>query len=105
MKRTALTELRAKSTDDLAKMAADLRDQVFRNRMTATIEGKSQTSKVRQNKRQIARLETLIAEAKRGVKPAANPGAPAKATKPAAKSKPTAKADKPAAKADTKVKA
>lgn len=95
MKRTALAELRAKSVDDLAKLAADLRDQIFRSRMTSTVEGKSQTIKVRQNKRQVARLETLIAEAKRGVKPAAvNPTSPAKpkAAKPAAE----AKAEKPA---------
>jgi ribosomal protein L29 len=72
MKRSVLAELRGKSVDELNKMTLELREQIFRDRMAATVAGKSQ-SKVRQNRRQVARIQTLIAEsqAKSTSKPAA----------------------------------
>lgn len=65
MKRTAKAELRAKSADDLAKEVVALREGMFKGRLTAAVEGKSLGGRRRDIRRQIARLETLIAEKKK----------------------------------------
>ena len=64
MKRTAKAELRAKPAQDLAKQAEELRSALFKGRVAGAIEGKTLGGKRRDLRRQIARLETLIAEKK-----------------------------------------
>lgn len=101
MKNTALAELRAKSGDELKKMADDLRDQLFRGRLTASVEGKGLGGKVRQMRRQVARLETIIREQSAGIAhPAKQTAASAPAPKPKKAKAPAAAAseEKPAKK-------
>jgi ribosomal protein L29 len=64
VKRTAKNELRAKSAQDLAKQAAELREQLFKGRLTQSVEGKGLGGKARQLRRQIARIETFINQQK-----------------------------------------
>ena len=78
MKRTAKAELRAKSADDLTKEAASLREQLFRGRMTAAVDGKGLGGKKRQMRRQIARIETLLTQGRQATAAAAKPVAVAK---------------------------
>lgn len=71
MKKSAKAELRDKSLDDLKAMAAAARTTIMGNRFAKAVEGKAITIQHREQRRQIARLETLIAEktaAKAGAK-------------------------------------
>ncbi len=77
MKRSAKTELRAKNVDDLRKQSLELREQLFKGRMTTAIEGKGLGGKARQLRRQIARIETFINQSGQAA-PAAKAKAPAK---------------------------
>lgn len=62
MKKSAKTDLRAKSLDDLKAMAKGARDGLLKARISKSVEGKAITIKYRDVRRQIARLETLITE-------------------------------------------
>jgi ribosomal protein L29 len=68
MKRTAKAELRAKPADELAKQADELRAQLLKDRIAGAVEGKPQAGRKRDNRRQIARLMTIISEQKRAEK-------------------------------------
>jgi ribosomal protein L29 len=80
MKRSDLAELRSKPADELKKIAADLREQLFRGRLNQSNEGKGLGGKVRQMRRQVARLETILFEQRAGITHVAKPVSP----KPAA---------------------
>ena len=62
MKKSAKTDLRAKSPDDLKALAKSARDGLLKARISKSVEGKAITIKYRDVRRQIARLETLITE-------------------------------------------
>jgi len=62
MKKSAKAELRAKSLQDLEAMATELRTGLMQTRFARAVEGKQITIKQRDQRRQVARLETLIAE-------------------------------------------
>jgi ribosomal protein L29 len=86
VKKSAKAELRAKSAEDLRKEATTLREQLFRGRMAAAVEGKGLGGKARQMRRQIARIETFLNQQATAGAAAAAPAKPAaKTAKPAAK--------------------
>ncbi len=62
MKKSAKAELRAKSAEDLQALAKSARDTLMKARFTKSVEGKAITIQQRQQRRQVARLETMIAE-------------------------------------------
>jgi ribosomal protein L29 len=62
MKKSAKAELRAKSLSDLQALNKDARTSVMQARFAKAAEGKAITIKQRDLRRQIARLETMIAE-------------------------------------------
>jgi ribosomal protein L29 len=62
MKKSAKTDLRAKSAEDMAAEAKTLRGELLKSRFAASTEGKTIGVKYRVARRQIARLETLITE-------------------------------------------
>jgi ribosomal protein L29 len=68
MKKTVKAELRAKSADDLKVLAKAARDSLMKGRFTKSVEGKPITIQQRVLRRQVARLETLIAEKLAGAK-------------------------------------
>ncbi len=87
MKRSAKTELRAKSVDDLRKQSLELREQLFKGRMTTAIEGKGLGGKARQLRRQIARIETFINQSGQAATAAKAPAKKASTTKASTKAK------------------
>lgn len=82
MKKTVKAELRAKSADDLQVLAKAARETLMKGRFAKSAEGKAITMQQRVQRRQVARLETLIAEKNAEKKSAA---AQAGAKKPGAK--------------------
>jgi len=62
MKNTAKAELRAKAVEDLQAMAKSARETLMKARFTKSVEGKAITIQQREQRRQVARLETMIAE-------------------------------------------
>lgn len=82
MKKTALAELRAKSAEDLQVLAKAARETLMKARFAKSAEGKAITMQQRVQRRQVARLETLVAEKTAEKKSAA---AQAGAKKPGAK--------------------
>jgi len=64
MKKTVKAELRAKSADDLQALAKSARETLMKGRFAKSAEGKAITMQQRVQRRQVARLETLIAEKK-----------------------------------------
>ena len=74
MKKTVKAELRAKSAEDLQALAKAARDTLMKGRFAKSAEGKAITMQQRVQRRQVARLETMIAE-KAAVKSGAKPGA------------------------------
>jgi ribosomal protein L29 len=62
MKKSNLQALRAKSADDLRKDISGLRDDMLKSRMGAALEGKRMAVRYRANRRQIARIETILRE-------------------------------------------
>jgi ribosomal protein L29 len=71
MKKSAKAELRGKSIEDLKAMAKEGRELLMKGRFAKSVEGKAITIKQRDQRRQVARLETMIAEktaAKAGAK-------------------------------------
>jgi ribosomal protein L29 len=68
MKKTAIAELRAKSVEDLQVLAKNARDTLMKGRFAKSAEGKAITMQQRVQRRQVARLETLISEKKSAAK-------------------------------------
>ena len=64
MKKSAKAELRAKSAEDLATLAKTARDTLMKARFSKSVEGKTITIQQREQRRQVARLETMLAEKK-----------------------------------------
>ena len=62
MKKTAKADLRAKPVEDLQALAKTARESLMKARFTKSVEGKTITIQQREQRRQVARLETLIAE-------------------------------------------
>jgi ribosomal protein L29 len=62
MKKSAKAELRDKSLEDLKALATEARVGLMQNRFAKAVEGKAITIKQRDQRRQVARLETMIAE-------------------------------------------
>ena len=62
MKKTAKAELRAKATEDLQVLVKTARETLMKARFTKSVEGKAITIQQREQRRQVARLETMIAE-------------------------------------------
>jgi len=76
MKKSNKAELRAKSVEDLAALAKSARDTLMKGRFAKSAEGKAITMQQRVQRRQVARLETMIAEKKSAAAQAgAKPGA------------------------------
>ena len=67
MKKTAKADLRAKPAAELKKQADELREQLLKARFATTLEGKARGVKYRASRRQIARLETILAEKSQAV--------------------------------------
>jgi ribosomal protein L29 len=64
MKKSAKAELRAKSAEDLATLAKTARDTLMKARFSKSVEGKTITIQQREQRRQVARLETMLGEKK-----------------------------------------
>ena len=64
MKKTVIAELRAKSAEDLQVLVKSARETLMKGRFAKSAEGKSITMQQRVQRRQVARLETLISEKK-----------------------------------------
>jgi ribosomal protein L29 len=62
MKKSAKADLRAKSADDLKAQATELRETLLKARFATALEGKARSVQYRNARRQIARIETLLAE-------------------------------------------
>ena len=62
MKKTVKQALRAKKADELKAEADSLRADMLKSRLTSTLEGKRMSVRVRANRRQIARINTIIRE-------------------------------------------
>ena len=62
MKKSAKTDLRAKSADDLKAQSLELRDTLLKARFATALEGKAKSLQDRNARRQIARIETLLTE-------------------------------------------
>jgi len=101
-------ELRTKNPEELVGILTDLKKEQFNLRFQRASGQLENTARIRQVRRDIAKIKTVLTEKKSGVevkakekkaapakKPAAEKAAPAKAAKPAAK-KPAAKKAAPA---------
>jgi len=64
MKKSAKTDLRAKSADDLANQATELRETLLKARFATALEGKAKSIQYRNARRQIARIETILTQKK-----------------------------------------
>jgi ribosomal protein L29 len=64
MKKSNKAELRAKSVEDLQALVKSARENLMKARFAKSAEGKAITMQQRVQRRQVARLETLIAEKK-----------------------------------------
>jgi ribosomal protein L29 len=62
MKKSNKQSMRAKSADDLRKDILGLRGDMLKSRMGSTLEGKRMAVRYRANRRQIARIETILRE-------------------------------------------
>lgn len=65
MKKSNKAELRAKTVDDLKALVKTARENLMKARFAKSAEGKAITMQQRVQRRQVARLETLIAEKKK----------------------------------------
>ncbi len=69
MKKSAKADLRAKSAEDLAKQAQELREVLLKARFATALEGKVRSLQYRNARRQIARIETILKQqASKGAK-------------------------------------
>lgn len=57
-----LEEIRGLAADDLKKASADAREEMFKKRFQTAMEAVDNTSAVRELRKRIARIETVIAE-------------------------------------------
>jgi ribosomal protein L29 len=62
MKRTEIDKLRNKSVDDLKTLIGELRDGMLKARIARSMEGKQVGVQYRQNRRQIARISTILTQ-------------------------------------------
>lgn len=62
MKKTAKNVIRSSSVDELKVQADTLRSDMLKARLASSLEGKQLGVKYRANRRQVARLETIIRE-------------------------------------------
>ncbi len=62
MKKSAKTDLRAKSADDLNTEATGLRETLLKARFATALECKAKSVQYRNARRQIARIETILVE-------------------------------------------
>ena len=56
------TEIREKSSDELRAMSSELRDELFRLRMQLYTGQLEKPSKIRETRKDIARIETILSE-------------------------------------------
>jgi large subunit ribosomal protein L29 len=71
-----LEEIRGLAVDDLKKASADAREELFKKRFQTAMESVDNTNNVRELRKRIARIETILRERTRA---AAAPAAPAPA--------------------------
>ncbi len=90
-KKMTTEDLRAKTEDELSKVVLDLKKQQFNQRFQKSGGQLSNTAEVRNVRREIARIKTIITEKKAGAVVAP---AKVKAAKPAAKAPAKAKTKK-----------
>jgi ribosomal protein L29 len=95
MKRTEIAKLREKPVDELTGMVKDLREAMLKARIARAMEGKQVGVGYRASRRQIARIQTILAQKAAGAPAPAAPAPKASAEKPAPKKKAAGK--KPAA--------
>lgn len=57
-----LEEIRGLATDDLKKASADAREEMFKKRFQTALEAVDNTSTVRELRKRIARLKTVLRE-------------------------------------------
>lgn len=62
MKKSVKTELRQKSPADLAKQALAIREGMLKSRVATRTEGKGLGMSYRKERRQLARIETILRE-------------------------------------------
>jgi ribosomal protein L29 len=62
MKNTDKSALRQKSVEELRKQAQAIRDGMLKARVSTRTEGKGLSMKYRSERRQLARIETIISE-------------------------------------------
>lgn len=67
---TKAAELREKSENDLVIRERDLREQLFKLRFQSSMGSSENPLKIRQVRREIARIETLLNEKKRNAESA-----------------------------------
>lgn len=71
-----LDEMRGKAREDLAKAGADAREELFKKRYAMSIESVENSQQIRELRKRIARIETVLSEKARA---AASQAAPAPA--------------------------
>lgn len=69
-----LEEIRGLAADDLKKASADAREEMFKKRFQTAMEAVDNTSAVRELRKRIARIETVIAERAKSVTAATGQG-------------------------------
>ena len=103
-------DLRGNDPEELRRTVRKLEEDLFKHKLKKTTNQLENTMLIRNTKRDIARVNTVLAERVRAgggapteaaAKPAAEEAAKTSTSKAASKSKPAAKARKPAAKAAT----
>ena len=62
MKKSMKQTMRAKSAEDLVKESEELRSTMLKNRLSTTLEGKRLSIQHRGQRRQIARILTILRE-------------------------------------------
>ncbi|MBA2482380.1 MAG: 50S ribosomal protein L29 [Planctomycetes bacterium] len=88
MKKSEKNTLREKTPEELQGMVAELRDSMLKGRFSVALEGKTMGVKYRAQRRQIARISTILSQKSAGTSPTATAApnqAPAKASDAAAK--------------------
>jgi ribosomal protein L29 len=81
MKKSEKNSLREKTPDELRGMVAELRDSMLKGRFSVALEGKTMGVKYRAQRRQIARISTILSQKAAGTSPVAK-AAPAAAPAP-----------------------
>jgi large subunit ribosomal protein L29 len=84
-----MTEVRALKDEDLKVQASNLRREMFDTRFKGAVEQIAHPARLREMRRDVARIETVLRERERGAKPAtetkpAQPKAEPKSAKPKA---------------------